>query len=165
MIYIYLTLVTFFTLLGFNSLAQTSTNSNGELVINKDSMLKFLYKHSFEQYNVAPNIPKEFTEKKDKYEVPADETIMAFIDASIMGNAKFGIVIGLKGLYIYNSSTSASPGRKVLSYTTFKLAEVLRDNKHELSIGPVKLEIFGLSKDDSIKAETFFKDMKLKLLH
>jgi len=58
--------------------------------MNKDSLNKFLFRHSFQHYNVAPNIPKEFEEKKDKYEIPADETMMAIIDVSVMENGNSG---------------------------------------------------------------------------
>ena len=142
-----------------------STRANAQdLALNKDSLLKVLYKYSFEHYNVTPNIPKEYTEKKDKYEVPADETVMAYLDASIMGNGKFGVVFGLKGLYIYNSKTSDSPGRKFLSYSVYKMSEVVRDGKNELRIGPVSIEIIGLGRTEQGKFEELLREMKTKLL-
>lgn len=157
-----------FALCGFLSgtalQAQTTTDASGEVVLIRDSLMKFLVRHSFQHYNVTPNIPKEFMEKKERYEIPADESVLAFIDASIMGNGKFGIAIGLKGLYIFNSKTSGAPGRKSLPYSTFKVSDIVRDNKDELSIGPVKIDILGLSKEDQNKAEAFFRDMKARLL-
>lgn len=146
--------------LAASAAAQTTTSSTGELVFIKDSLVKFLLRYNFQHYNVTPNLPKEFSEKKEKYEIPADETIVGFIDSSVMRNARFGIAIGLKGMYIFNSKTSDAPGRKFLDYNTFKLSEVSRPNKNEVDIGPVKIEIVGLLKDDQNKAEAFFRDMK-----
>jgi hypothetical protein len=151
-------------LLSLSNYAQTTTNSNGELVMNKDSLMKFLFKYNFEHYSVAPNIPNAFIEKKEKYEIPADEEITAFIDASVMENGKFGIAIGLKGLYIFNSKTANTPGRIFLPYSSFKLSEVTHEKKDELRIGPVYIDIVGLMKVDQNKAEEFFKDLKSKLL-
>ena len=73
-------------------------------------------------------------------------------------------MIGLRALYIFNSGTSDAPGRKVLPFSTFKLSEAARDGKDGLSIGPVKIDIVSLLKDDQNKAEAFFEAMKVCLL-
>ncbi len=131
------------------------------LVIEKDTLLKLLNKYSFEKYYMEPNFPTKFLDKASKgYGFPEDDIMLAYIDASKIDNCKYGIVIGTKGLYINNSTTSSSPGKKFIPYSKFKNHDLMIANKNEFRIEFVGIEVFGLNNESKAKLEELLRQIK-----
>ncbi len=70
----------------------------------RGSLLKIINTYSSRDYYKYENIPPQKLETAiQNYPVALDETPLALIDTTILGSAKTGMVIGLKGLYWKNS--------------------------------------------------------------
>lgn len=126
-----------------------SQPENNPIVFQKDSLLLILNRFRFKKFYEAENIPPEFHRKKTRaYRVPQDEKIMAFIDASILGNCKFGIVVGVRGLYVNNSSTSLSRGTQYIPYSKLKEHDMIRIDQNEFKIDKTAIEVYGLGENE-----------------
>lgn len=157
--------ILFFSTDAFQLKAQTMYAQEG-ITLNKDSLLNIIRKFNFERFYTQENFPTKFLDKAAKwYAVPEDETMLAFIDASIQGNSKYGCVIGLKGFYVYNSDKSASPGPKFIPYIKLKLNDVAVQDKFDYRIDFSNIEVFGLSKESKQKVGELLRLIKLRLLN
>lgn len=138
---------------------------NNDIIINEDSLTKLMHRYSFERFYVEPNFPTKFLDKKTKaYGVPDEEKIVGYIDASLGGNCKYGIAIGLKGLYLCNSGSCSSEGTKFISYYKFKNNDLGIHLKNEFQIEFTGIDVIGLSKAEKAKAAELIKQIKYKFL-
>lgn len=148
----------------FKLKSQTMYAQEG-ITLNKDSLSNIINKFNFERFYTRENFPTNFLDKAAKwYAVPEEETMLAFIDASIKGNSKYGCVIGLKGFYVYNSDKSASPGPKFIPYIKLKLNDVAVQDKFDYRIDFSNIEVFGLSKESKQKVGELLRLIKSRLL-
>jgi len=113
---------------------------------------------------VGDDFPVKFYKKKTKaYRVPQGEKVLAYVDASILSNCKFGLVIGTRGLYINNSRTSSSPGTKYISYNTLKENDLVRIDQNELKVEKTAIEVYGLGENEQIKLKALINQIKNQL--
>ncbi len=144
---------------------------NGAVEFEKEELMSILYKHNFPNFYIEPNIPEKFKEKQvSDYWVPNDETIVAFVDGSGSGKGKVktGIAVGLKGLYIKNSSASYSPGTRFISYSKLKEHEIWTIKSGygdllEIKIEFITIEIRGLSAAEREKFQDMITVIKNKM--
>jgi len=156
-------LVTVCLLFGYNGLIAQSFKQ--PIILHKDSVLKILHRYRFNRYYVEAHYPAKFYQKKTRsYRVPQDEKVLAYIDASILSNCKYGIVIGTRGLYVYNSNTSSAPGAKFISYGTLREHDLLRIDQNELIVETTPIEVYGLSEDEQMEVKALVRDIKTNLL-
>lgn len=153
----------FFTLLFCNAASAQTENTDG--TFNNDSLVKLFSNYDFLGYYKGPVFPQEFVKRKSKnYGIPSDETIFAFVDASVLGNCKYGVAFGLKGLYINNSNTSSSGGTRFLSYANLRSHDLIRIDIYELTVGFTGIELRGLPLDYQKYFEDLIKQLKWKSL-
>lgn len=75
----------------------------------RGSLLKIINTYSSRDYYKHENIPPQKLETAiQNYPVALDETPLALIDTTILGSARAGMVIGLKGIYWRNDWTTRS---------------------------------------------------------
>lgn len=147
------------------SSAQNFTEVNGAIHFNKDSLMKLVSKFNFERYSVSPNLPSELMDKKaDIFHVPKDETICAFVDASVNANSRFGIIIGLKALYINNFGSATVTGLEIMPYYALQTSDIIKmEKKKEYRVRQTYLNLVGLKKPDVLMFGTLLTELKSKL--
>ena len=102
----------------------------------QSALLAAIAAHATEGLFVIPNIPEKMklTVRK-RYILPADEEILAIIDATILGSAANGLVIGQTGVYVRNDWTGSSPGRHFLPYSKYCTLGIEQWGFYEVYLG------------------------------
>ena len=69
---------------------------------------------------VEPDIPsKKLLNAKQSCQLPRYEHPVGLIDCTVMGSAKNGLVLGMKGIYYHNDWAGKKPGNAMVPYHTF----------------------------------------------
>lgn len=95
-----------------------------------------LSRHGSSGLYVAPYIvPNVLETARQSCATPADEQVLAVLDATLLGSAKNCFLVGSSGVYFRNDWSAKTPGRTYVPYAEFQNASISRNDALDVSIG------------------------------
>ena len=87
-------------------------------------------------YVGSPLPPHKLANARDACQVPAEEQIVALVDATVFGSAKNALLVGTEAIYYHNDWSSKQPGPARLPYADIASRTFAAEGPHEISLGP-----------------------------